>query len=57
MSLVNQEKALGILHNLDEEDENVSLIEKYNSIVNAARIFYDIYGKDKVISIDFAKKA
>ncbi len=57
MSLENQEKALEILHNLDEEDENVSLIEKYNSIVNAAKIFYDIYGKDKVISVDFAKKA
>lgn len=57
MSLENQEKALDVLHNQDENKENIPLIERYNSIVNAARIFYNIYGEEKVISVDFAKKA
>lgn len=56
MSLENQEKALGILHKLDEDDEDIPIIEKYNSIINAARILSNIYGQNKVISIDFSKK-
>lgn len=56
MSLENQEKALEILHKLDEDDEDIPIIEKYNSIINAARILFNIYGQNKVISIDFSKK-
>ena len=56
MSLENQEKALEILHKLDEDDEGIPIIEKYNSIINAARILSNIYGQNKVISIDFSKK-
>lgn len=56
MSLENQEKALEILHKLDEDDEGIPIIEKYNSIINAARILFNIYGQNKVISIDFSKK-
>ena len=56
MSLENQEKALEILHKLDEDDEDIPIIEKYNSIINAAKILFNIYGQNKVISIDFSKK-
>lgn len=57
LSFEKQEKALSLLHKLDEEDDNLGFIDRCNSIINAARILYQAYGEEKIINVDFAKKA
>lgn len=56
LSLENQKKALDILHDLDNSGDDISFIKKCFSIVNTAKILYNSYGEEKVITVDFTKK-